>query len=244
MSDGFLTHEEVQKSSEKSAGKFLKLKKFGWNLMKRKRRGIFRLLASFIKIILLVSILALVYLGYGVYQNIKRVEVFRSQVENLTKRYGIEDQDNLVLAIIYTESKGNGMDLMQSSESLSGEIGSITTQEESLDQGIQYLAQAISQAKASGCDLETAIQSYNFGLDYIGYVQQNGGENSVKLAEKYSKEVLAPMLGNTEVTSYRYWQLPAIIYNGGYLYDNGGNIVYADVVQMKESMIRIYGIFF
>lgn len=212
--------------------------------MKKRRKGIFHWLFSLIKIVFLVSLLLAIYFCYKAYYNVKQVETYRGQVEELTKEYNIAGHEKLVLAIIYTESKGVGTDLMQSSESFNGKQESVSSQTESLEQGVKYLSQAIQQADEAGCDLNTAIQAYNFGLDYISYIQANGGTNSVKLADNYSKNVLAPLLGNEEQKSYRYWQLPAIIYNGGYLYKNGGNLFYADVVQSKETVIDFFEIFF
>lgn len=51
----------------------------------------------------------------------------------------------------------------------------------------------IVEAKKQGCDLWTAVQAYNFGKDYIAYVKNHGGENTVELAEAYSKDVLSPL---------------------------------------------------
>ena len=41
------------------------------------------------------------------------------------------------------------------------------------------------------CDLWTAVQAYNFGTDYIDYVAKNGGENTLELAESYSKSAFS-----------------------------------------------------
>lgn len=212
--------------------------------MKRKRRGILHWFFYLVKIILLVGLILSIYFGTKIYQDVKRVETYREQVTALTGQYHIQGYEKLVLAIIYTESKGKGIDLMQSAESLADEEAQITTQADSLNQGVSYLSQAITQADQAGCDLETAVQSYNFGLDYINFIKENGNENSVKLAEKYSRDILAPTLGNTEQKSYRYWQLPALIYNGGYLYENGGNIVYSDVVKLHQFFITVYEFIF
>ncbi|WP_019724730.1 lysozyme family protein, partial [Enterococcus mundtii] len=77
--------------------------------------------------------------------------------------------------------------------------------------------------------LATAIQAYNFGKDYIAYVNERGGKNTVRLAEEYSRDVLSPLLGNDNKKTYRYWRIQSLLYNGGYLYHNGGNMFYADV---------------
>lgn len=206
----------------------------------RKRKKSFGCFFSLIKFFLVVTLLAGLYLSYQTYSTIKQVETYRSQVEELAQKYNIPGYETLVLAIIYTESKGEGTDLMQSSESLSGEQESITTQAGSLDQGVLYLSNGIQLADSSGDNLATAIQAYNFGHDYINYVAVNGGTSTVEVAETYSRDVLAPLLGNTEGTQYRYWNFQAILYNGGYLYNNGGNFFYAEIVQWNQKLIEFY----
>ncbi|HGF7712768.1 TPA: lysozyme family protein, partial [Enterococcus faecium] len=111
---------------------------------------------------------------------------------------------------------------------------------DSIDQGVKYLAEMIMEAKKQGCDLWTAVQAYNFGKDYIAYVKNHGGENTVELAEAYSKDVLSPLLGNEEGKQYRYWRIQSLLYNGGYLYHNGGNMFYPDIVKMNEKIIETY----
>nr|WP_243464882.1 lysozyme family protein [Enterococcus hirae] len=152
----------------------------------------------------------------------------------------MEEYESLVKGIILTESKGKGIDLMQSSESAYGKANLIDNQKESIDQGVSYLAEMINEAKKQGCDLDTAIQAYNFGKDYIVYVKKRGGENTMEIAEEYSKNVLSPLLGNEKKTKYRYWRVPSLLYNGGYLYHNGGNMFYTKVVKMNEDLIELY----
>lgn len=115
-----------------------------------------------------------------------------------------------------------------------------TAPADSIDQGVKYLAEMIVEAKKQGCDLWTAVQAYNFGKDYIAYVKNHGGENTVELAEAYSKDVLSPLLGNEEGKQYRYWRIQSLLYNGGYLYHNGGNMFYPDIVKMNEKIIETY----
>lgn len=208
--------------------------------MRKKRRGPLGCLFILINLIILVSLIIVGFFAYRTYKIIQQVETFRPEVESLTAEYGISEYDTLVLAIIYTESKGTGTDLMQSSESLSGEQETITSQTDSIEQGINYLAGAIESTTTAGDNLSTAIQSYNFGHDYINYVSENGGTSSTSLAETYSKEVLAPLLGNTTGETYHYYKWQAILYNGGYLYSNGGNFFYSQIVQDNQKLIEFY----
>lgn len=187
------------------------------------------------------TILATILFLFGrTYQSIKRVENYQPEISSALKKYQMQEHENLVKAIILTESRGNGVDLMQSSESAYGQMGAITTQEGSIDQGVKYLSEMIAEAEALGCDLATAIQAYNFGKDYIAYVNERGGKNTVGLAEEYSRDVLSPLLGNDNKKTYRYWRIQSLLYNGGYLYHNGGNMFYADVVKMNQQFLEWY----
>lgn len=205
--------------------------------MKKKRKSIFRMIVGLFVFAILATIL---FLFGRTYQSIKRVENYQPQISSALEKYQMQEHENLVKAIILTESRGNGVDLMQSSESAYGQMGAITTQEGSIDQGVKYLSEMIAEAKALGCDLATAIQAYNFGKDYIAYVNERGGKNTVRLAEEYSRDVLSPLLGNDNKKTYRYWRIQSLLYNGGYLYHNGGNMFYADVVKMNQQFLEWY----
>ena len=199
----------------------------------------FKKISKFLlKIIALIVLIGVMVTGYRNYQILKRVHQYDAIVAQTVKKYQIQDQKQLAQAIIFTESKGRGSDIMQSSESSYGQQNKIATSDESIDAGVNFLAQAIKKAKDADCDIWTAVQAYNFGLDYVDYVAKNGGKNTLKLAESYSKNVLSPILGNEEQTKYRYWGLQSIFYNGGFLYHNGGNLFYADVVKMNEKKIN------
>ncbi|MBO0441710.1 lysozyme family protein [Candidatus Enterococcus ikei] len=199
-------------------------------------------LMKFIKkliiLLLLLLIIGLGYFGFKIRQNVQQVMTYETEVEQAVKENNIPKYKNLVLAIIYTESKGRTEDLMQSSESAYGERQMIGTTKESIDTGVAFLAQSIEQATTAGCDISTAVQAYNFGLDYIEFVKERGGKNSVRLAEEYSKEILSPLLGNSNQTMYRYYRPQALVYNGGFLYSNGGNMFYADIVKMNQQFIK------
>lgn len=205
--------------------------------MKKKRKSIFHMIVGLFVFTILATIL---FLFGRTYQSIKRVENYQPEISSALEKYQMQEHENLVKAIILTESRGNGVDLMQSSESAYGQMGAITTQEGSIDQGVKYLSEMIAEAKALGCDLATAIQAYNFGKDYIAYVNERGGKNTVRLAEEYSRDVLSPLLGNDNKKTYRYWRIQSLLYNGGYLYHNGGNMFYADVVKMNQQFLEWY----
>lgn len=194
--------------------------------------------------ILFLLVISVSAIGYRNYKILKQVHTFDELVTTETKAHGISEYRDLALSIIYTESKGLGNDPMQSSESLTNTAGTITASEQSIKQGVLFLAKAIKKAKEADVDIWTAVQAYNFGLDYISYVKENGGKTTVELAETYSRDVLSPKLGNEEQTKYRYYAWRSFIYNGGYLYHNGGNMFYADLVQWNLYKIQWTTIFF
>ena len=159
------------------------------------------------------------------YTALKKVYSYEETIAEQTEKYGISDYQELAMSIMLTESKGEGNDPMQSSESAYGKQNQFENAQDSIEQGVAYLAKLIKKSVDMDCDLWTAVQAYNFGTDYIDYVAKNGGENTLELAESYSKEVLSPLLGNDNEQTYRYWGWQSITYNGGYLYHNGGNFI-------------------
>ncbi|OEG08759.1 transglycosylase SLT domain protein [Enterococcus termitis] len=197
-----------------------------------------RFLKKMLLFVLLLLLILTVYLGYDIRKNVKHVMTFESEVEQAVKENDIPEYKDLILAIIYTESKGKAEDLMQSSESVYGQQHMIGTTKESIDAGVAYLAQSLDKAEEAGCDQWTAVQAYNFGLDYIDFIKERGGKNTIRLAEEYSKEVLSPLLGNDDQRTYRYYRPQAVFYNGGFLYKNGGNMFYADIVKMNMQFIK------
>ncbi|MCC9715283.1 lysozyme family protein, partial [Streptococcus agalactiae] len=175
----------------------------------------------------------IIFIGYRlviIHENVKKVLQYHDLVQNTLAENGSEANVHLVLSMIYTETKGDAIDVMQSSESISGTTNSITDSHTSIKHGVTLLSQNISQAKKAKVDVWTAVQAYNFGSSYIDYVADHGGENSIELAKNYSKNVVAPSLGNYNGDTYFYYH-PLALISGGKLYKNGGNIYYSREVQ-------------
>ncbi|MCB5950735.1 lysozyme family protein [Enterococcus sp. BWT-B8] len=187
---------------------------------------------------LLLITITVIILGYKIRENVQQVAQYEEQVELAVEQMGIPEYKQLILAIIYTESKGRSVDLMQSSESVYGQQSVIDNPEESIEYGVKFLAEAIQQNREAGNDLWTAVQAYNYGLEYIRFVKERGGKNTMALSEEYSREFLSPLLGNENEETYRYYRLQSIIHNGGFLYRNGGNMFYADIVKMNQNFIH------
>lgn len=189
----------------------------------------------------ILILLILLFVGYKtaqVYQNVKQVMTYKSLVREVLAEQDTTANEELVLAMIYTETKGKDPDLMQSSESVSGQTNTITDSKTSIRQGVQTLSDNLTKASAAEVDAWTAVQAYNFGSGYIDYVSQNGGENTLELAKTYSREVVAPSLGNNDGKTYFYLN-PIAFLHGAELYVNGGNYYYSRQVQINLYIMKV-----
>ena len=189
-------------------------------------------------IYVLIALLA-IYKGVTIYQSVKRVLAYRPLVEQVLAEDDNDTNEDLVLAVIYTETKGQDDDVMQSSESSTGTTKSIKDNKESIKQGTKVLAENLEKAQAAKTDSWTAVQAYNFGTNYINYVSERGGKNTIQLAKAYSRDVVAPSLGNKTGKTYYHINPVSILYGGGKLYVDGGNHYYAKQVQFSLFLIRL-----
>ncbi|EGO8595542.1 CHAP domain-containing protein [Enterococcus faecalis] len=155
----------------------------------------------------------------------------KSIVEKYAREEKIPEEVPVLLAIMMVESGGKEPDPMQSSESAGLPQFTLSDSESSIRQGVKHYKKCLEEARALGNDRWTAVQSYNFGRNYNVYVAQNGKVHSTKLADQYSLKVVAPSLGNTTGQRYKYNDPIAVLYNGGWLYLNGGNFFYCDKVK-------------
>lgn len=120
------------------------------------------------------------------------VEKWRKDVEKYAEQYGISEHVELLLAMIMQESSGDASkDLMRSAESAGLPAGSFTDPQASLNQGIKYFASLLATAEEAGVDVDTALQSYNFGGGYIPYVRDHGGKHTEELARAFSEQMKA-----------------------------------------------------
>lgn len=195
-----------------------------------------------IKTLMLLLLIFLGYKGFQTYSAVKQVMTYQSMVQEILAENDTPANEELILAMIYTETKGREVDVMQSSESASGSANTITDSKESIRQGIVYLTEKLRLAEKKGVGVWTAVQAYNFGPAYIDYITEHGGEHTLALAEEYSKNVVAPSLGNTTQETYTYYH-PIALLNGGKLYVNGGNIYYALQVRFNMHLMRLINLF-
>lgn len=209
--------------------------KLGESRMAKRKKNIW-LTTLLIILVLLLVIGGTLFLATN--EKVTRIDELNGTLEKVLTDKQMDFYLPYIRGIIYTESKGLGVDVMQSSESKYGQTNNMSSKEESIEAGVSYFKQALMLAKAEHCDVWTAVQAYNFGLNYIPYVAKRGGKNTLALAEQYSKEVLSSKDEQGNSLKYRYWHLDAITYNGGYLYKNGGNFFYADKVKQNMEVIH------
>lgn len=96
------------------------------------------------KLIRTLILLLLIFLGYKFYQTysaVKQVMTYQTMVQEVLAENDTPANEELVLAMIYTETKGQEADVMQSSESATGYANTITDSRESIRQGIIVTAQ-------------------------------------------------------------------------------------------------------
>lgn len=153
----------------------------------------------------------------------------RPTVEKYCKEFGIEEYVNYILAIMQVESGGKGEDVMQSSESLGLPPNSLST-EESIKQGCKYFSELITGIESNGCDINTAVQSYNYGGGFTSFVASSGKKYTYELAEQFSKE----KAGGVKVD---YPNPIAIPVNGGWRY-NYGNQFYVKLVSQYLTVTK------
>lgn len=143
------------------------------------------------RLIILVFVLFCGYQVYVTHENVHKVLQYKSMVKEILDDNDTKANVELVLAMIYTETKGNEDDVMQSSESSDGVANSITDSQTSIRQGVTVLSENLSLADEAGVDVWTAVQAYNFGTSYIDYVAKHGSKSTIALAKTYSRDVVA-----------------------------------------------------
>ena len=193
----------------------------------------------------LLVLVILIFTGYKLfhmYQDVKQVMTYQSLVREVLSEQDTPANEELVLAMIYTETKGKENDVMQSSESKSGSTNTISDDKSSIRQGVQTLTENLNLAKEKGVDVWTAIQAYNFGPAYIDFIAENGKENTLALAKQYSRDTVAPSLGNSTGKTYTYIN-PISLFQGTELYVNGGNYYYSRQVQLNLYIMKIFNLF-
>lgn len=164
-------------------------------------------------------------------------------LDKYTKLYGISDYIGLAYALIMVEnpSTDGTDDIMQSSESAGYPGPGYLKGEASVKQGCKHLAQQIKSGQNQNVDIWGVMQGYNFGSAYIPWLANRGGKNTTDLAEEYSRDVVAPSLGNTTGATYPYVNAVSQADGRTYLYVNGGNFHYAAMIRQYVKVNESVG---
>ena len=150
------------------------------------------------------------------------VLAYQPLVSQYAAEYGISDYVQYLLAIMMVETGGKGNDVMQCSESLGLPKDSLMP-EESIRRGCEYFAGLLKKSLETGCDVNTAVQAYNYGGGYIDFVVNNGYIHTSELAESYG-------LFRSGGKKVEYTNPIAVMTNGGWRYDYG-NMFYVTLVK-------------
>ncbi|MDC3413138.1 lysozyme family protein [Terrihalobacillus insolitus] len=129
-----------------------------------------------------------------------KVKSYEPMIAKELKSQGKEEYTALLLALMMQESGGRGNDPMQASESYCGEVGCIDNPSLSIKQGVDYFLKVLD--KANG-DIQLALQSYNFGLGFVDYVNERGGKYTEELAIEFSAMMYDRLAGTNVYTCKR-----------------------------------------
>lgn len=118
----------------------------------------------------------------------ERLLQFKPIIEKELEKYNLGDKTTTLLGIIYQESRGEGKDPMQSSESLELKRNEIQDVNLSIEQGVKHFAQMYQYGIEKDVGMDTIIQSYNMGPKYIEFIAgQQIKKHSENLAKEFSK---------------------------------------------------------
>lgn len=180
----------------------------------------------------------------------KSVLKWKPFMDKVVKHYQMQRYETLLLAIMQNESQGNEKkvsDIMQSSESAGLKPNSLDPQQ-SIEQAVKYLKSITNKATQMdyaeqqnkninptqyhdySTDYRMLAQVYNYGPNFLDYVSKQKSGFTLKVSENYSKDIIAPKLGNITKAKYSYKNNISKMYHKPYLYKNGGNFFYSDLV--------------
>lgn len=133
----------------------------------------------------------------------------------------IEEYLGLLQAMMMQESGGQGNDPMQSSEcefntQFEKKPNAISDPEYSIRVGIRYFAKCLEKANVSSLKDEKgiflALQSYNYGIGYMNYVEQTDKQytyqNAIDFSEKCKKDYNVSVYGDSKYVYHvlRYYE--------------------------------------
>ncbi|MDO4432020.1 MAG: lysozyme family protein [Aerococcaceae bacterium] len=135
----------------------------------------------------------------------------------------------VLLGILQNESGGGGVtDIFQASESRGWSMNDsrMTSELMSIEVGVEHFKNTLEKAQKHNKSVLAAVAGYNYGHAFLDYLNKEDKDWTIEIAEAYSKEVVAPSLGNTTGKQYPYVNEVSTSYNMPYAYWNGGNFHY------------------
>ena len=157
----------------------------------------------------------------------KTVLQHREMLERVAKEKGLSADLEVLYAIMNVESGGRLKDVMQSSESMGLPVNTLDT-EDSIEQGLSYYKELKEKTRELSLDDKSLWQAYNYGIGFLYYVKEHGGQYQDSLAEDFAMEQSGGKL-------VAYKNKLAIAENGGYRYQYG-NMFYARLIE--ENILR------
>lgn len=156
--------------------------------------GIFLILSLVMFIGIVASLLNTNIGSYGSGEIPEAVKQWEPQITKELEKYGRAEHINLLLAIVAQESGGTAsLDIMQASESLGYPPNTITDPLYSIEVGVAYFDEVMTEAENADVDIDTGIQAYNMGNGYINFVSENGGNHTKELAQQFSDQMKAQL---------------------------------------------------
>ncbi|MGN4838235.1 lysozyme family protein [Bacillus cereus group sp. MYBK150-2] len=118
----------------------------------------------------------------------KRLLQYELTLKKELEKYNLGEKTAVLLGIMYQESRGEGNDPMQSSESLGLKPNEIQETSLSIKQGVKHFAQMYKYGTEKDVSMDTIIQSYNMGPRYIDFIaSQEVKQHSEDSAKNFSK---------------------------------------------------------
>jgi hypothetical protein len=114
------------------------------------------------------------------------VKKYSPLIHDELAKYNLESHTNVLVALMQQESRGQGGDPMQASESAGWARNTITDPKKSIQVGVKHFQQVFTYGNRKKVDFQAIIQSYNMGIGYIDYIAKHGGKHSEQLAKEFS----------------------------------------------------------
>ena len=205
------------------------LKILGQHKKSTEKEKFFRSALAVLAVFFTFALLIFLYRKQNVYRwhFPKTVLQHREMLERVAKEKGLRSDLEVLYAIMNVESGGRLKDVMQSSESMGLPVNTLDT-EDSIEQGLSYYKELKEKTRELSLDDKSLWQAYNYGIGFLYYVKEHGGQYQDSLAEDFAMEQSGGKL-------VAYKNKLAIAENGGYRYQYG-NMFYARLIE--ENILR------